>query len=69
MVCVSTVDGPAEQPLTIVRAALDVATEEGTPILTEVYERAGNWRVRAVGQGYSTDLAVLARSYGVEVSD
>ncbi|WP_324189219.1 TerD family protein [Nocardia otitidiscaviarum] len=38
-------------------------------MLAEVYERAGNWRVRAVGQGYSTDLAVLARSYGVEVSD
>ncbi|WP_282779869.1 exonuclease domain-containing protein [Nocardia sp. CC201C] len=53
----------------MVRATLDAATEERTLILAEIYERAGNWRVRAVGQGYSTDLAVLARSYGVEVSD
>lgn len=33
----------------------------------EIYLRNGNWRLRAVGQGWSDGLAGLARDYGVNV--
>ncbi|WP_245673163.1 TerD family protein [Nocardia lijiangensis] len=35
--------------------------------MAEVYLRGDTWRLRAVDQGYATDLAALARGYGVEV--
>lgn len=38
-----------------------------TAVLVEIYRRAGAWRVRAVGQGWATGLAGLARDYGVVV--
>ena len=33
----------------------------------ELYKRNGNWRLRAVGQGWADGLAGLARDYGVNV--
>ena len=33
----------------------------------ELYQRDGNWRLRAVGQGWADGLAGLARDYGVDV--
>lgn len=33
----------------------------------ELYRRNGNWRLRAVGQGWADGLAGLARDYGVNV--
>ena len=33
----------------------------------ELYLRNGNWRFRAVGQGWADGLAGLARDYGVNV--
>ncbi len=33
----------------------------------EIYLRNGNWRLRAIGQGWSDGLAGLARDYGVNV--
>jgi restriction system protein len=33
----------------------------------EIYLRNGNWRLRAVGQGWTDGLAGLARDYGVDV--
>jgi len=33
----------------------------------EIYLRNGNWRLRAVGQGWSDGLAGLARDYGVNI--
>ena len=33
----------------------------------ELYLRNGNWRLRAVGQGWADGLAGLARDYGVNV--
>lgn len=53
----------------IARSTLDAATEERTLLLAEIYLRGDIWRLRAVGQGYTTDLATLARSYGVDVED
>lgn len=52
----------------VARATLDAATEERTLLLAEIYLRGEVWRLRAVGQGYVTDLAALARGYGVDVA-
>lgn len=57
--------GPEAAP--VLHATLDAATAERTLVLGELYLRAETWRIRAVGQGYGTGLADLARSYGVEV--
>ena len=46
----------------------DLTTEAAVNVL-EVYRRAGAWKVRAVGQGWSDGLAGLARDFGVEVDD
>jgi DNA polymerase-3 subunit epsilon len=42
---------------------------ERTLLLAELYLRGEAWRLRAVGQGYETDLAELARRYGVDVDE
>ncbi|HEY0814257.1 MAG TPA: CAP domain-containing protein [Pseudonocardia sp.] len=42
---------------------------ETVALLAEVYQRAGAWRVRAVGQGYADGLAGLARDFGVDVAE
>lgn len=36
-------------------------------IFGEVYRHNGEWKFRAVGQGYQGGLAPLARNYGVNV--
>ena len=51
-----------------VRCGLD-ATVETAMVFVEVYRRAGDWKVRAVGQGYDTGLAGMARDVGVSVDD
>ena len=38
-------------------------------LLGEVYRRGDEWKVRAVGQGWSSGLAGLARDFGVTVAD
>ncbi|MCP2318705.1 DNA polymerase-3 subunit epsilon [Nocardia amikacinitolerans] len=60
---------PGGEAVAMARATLDAATEERTLLLAEVYLRGDNWRLRAIGQGYATGLAALARSYGVEVDE
>jgi stress response protein SCP2 len=42
---------------------------ERAVIAWEVYRRAGTWKFRAVGQGYSGGLAELVSVYGVAVED
>jgi tellurite resistance protein TerA len=37
--------------------------------LAELYQRNGQWKLRAVAQGFAGGLAPLARSYGVSVAD
>ncbi|MEU8886631.1 TerD family protein [Streptomyces sp. NPDC048442] len=54
---------------TLARATLDAATTERTMLLGEFYRRAGQWRFRAVGQGYDHGLEALARGYGVDIAD
>lgn len=43
------------------------ASTETAMIFGEVYRHGGEWKFRAVGQGYKGGLAPLARNYGVDV--
>ncbi|WP_220386373.1 TerD family protein [Frankia sp. ArI3] len=43
------------------------AHRETAFVLGEIYRRAGQWKFRAVGQGYDTGLGTLVTEYGVEV--
>jgi tellurium resistance protein TerD len=43
------------------------ASNETAMIFGELYRNSGEWKFRAVGQGYSTGLAGIARDYGVNV--
>ena len=45
------------------------ASPEAAIILAEIYRRNGEWKVRAVGQGFTGGMAPLARSFGMDVSD
>ncbi|HRE55528.1 MAG TPA: TerD family protein, partial [Candidatus Competibacter sp.] len=53
-------------------AAFPLATKlmaETALIVGEFYLRNGEWKFRAVGQGFVGGLAPLARQYGVDVAD
>ncbi|MCX5059840.1 CAP domain-containing protein [Streptomyces sp. NBC_00452] len=43
--------------------------QETVLLLAEIYQRAGGWKLRALGQGYADGLAGLARDFGVDVID
>ncbi len=43
------------------------ASNETAMIFGELYRHSGDWKFRAVGQGYSSGLAGIARDYGVNV--
>ncbi len=45
----------------------DFTAGETVVVLAEIYRRAEEWKVRAVGQGYASGLAGLATDYGVHV--
>ncbi|WP_239160643.1 TerD family protein, partial [Virgisporangium ochraceum] len=45
------------------------ATTETAFILGELYKRNDAWKFRAVGQGYDSGLAGLARNFGISVDD
>lgn len=50
--------------------ALDVKSMSETAlILAEVYQRNGQWKLRAVGQGFNGGLGPLAKHYGINISD
>ncbi|MDG5496025.1 TerD family protein [Niveispirillum sp. BGYR6] len=54
----------------VARFDLPVAGMKETAItLAKVYRRNGQWKIRAVGQGFSGGLAPLARQYGVDIAD
>lgn len=54
----------------IARFDLPVTGMKETAItLVRVYRRNGQWKIRAVGQGFTGGLAPLARQYGVDVAD
>jgi tellurium resistance protein TerD len=43
------------------------ASSETAMIFGELYRHSGEWKFRAVGQGYASGLAGIARDYGVNV--
>ncbi|MEU6670953.1 TerD family protein [Streptomyces sp. NPDC046727] len=45
------------------------ATVETAFVLGEFYRRQGNWKFRAVGQGYSSGLEGLATDFGISVDE
>ncbi|MEU2258206.1 TerD family protein [Nocardia xishanensis] len=45
------------------------ATTESAFVFGEIYRRDGEWKVRAVGQGWESGLAGLAKDFGVDVDD
>ncbi|MFE9257553.1 TerD family protein [Streptomyces sp. NPDC006879] len=49
--------------------AIDDAGPVSAIIFGELYRRGGEWKFRAVGQGYDTGLAGLARDFGVDIED
>ncbi|MFE6886664.1 VWA domain-containing protein [Streptomyces sp. NPDC057694] len=47
--------------------APDFVARETVVVLAELYRRGGDWKIRAVGQGYDSGLAGLATDYGIHV--
>ena len=45
------------------------AGQETAMVCGELYRRNGQWKFRAVGQGYASGLAGLATDYGISVGD
>lgn len=37
-------------------------------VFAEIYKHAGEWKFKAVGEGYAKDLADLCREYGIDVA-
>jgi stress response protein SCP2 len=46
-----------------------IASSETAMVSGELYQRNGQWKFRAVGQGYANGLAGLATDFGISVSD
>lgn len=53
----------------LVRFDIDDAGPETAFIFGELYRRGGDWKFRAVGQGYASGLAGLATEFGISVDD
>ncbi len=62
-------DGPADGSAAPALRCEIAATDETALVFAEVYTRGGEWKVRAVGQGYRNGLAGLATDHGVAVDD
>ncbi|MFF3349520.1 CAP domain-containing protein [Streptomyces sp. NPDC002779] len=43
--------------------------QETVLLLAELYRRGGDWKLRALGQGYADGLAGLARDFGVDIAE
>jgi len=62
------VEGPGGAAIATYRPDLHGATEAAMTF-GELYRRNGEWKFRAVGQGFNGGLAPLARSFGIDVAD
>jgi tellurium resistance protein TerD len=43
------------------------ASNETAMVFGEIYRNGGEWKFRAIGQGYATGLAGIAKDYGVNI--
>ncbi|MFJ5266591.1 TerD family protein [Streptomyces sp. NPDC088387] len=59
-------DGSGEN---LLRFAIEDADSVSAFIFGELYRRGGEWKIRAVGQGYDAGLAGLATDFGVDIED
>lgn len=59
-------DGSGES---LLRFAIEDAGPVSAFIFGELYRRGGEWKLRAVGQGYDSGLAGLATDFGVDIED
>ncbi|GAA3030588.1 TerD family protein [Kitasatospora albolonga] len=59
-------DASGEQLLAF---AIDDADTESAFVFGEIYRRAGEWKFRAIGQGYDTGLAGLATDFGIDIEE
>lgn len=53
----------------IARFHISDASTETAFVFGELYRRSGQWKFRAVGQGYAAGLAGLATDFGISVDD
>lgn len=53
----------------LLRFTIGDADAVSAVIFGELYRRAGEWKFRAVGQGYADGLAGLATDFGVDIDD
>jgi tellurite resistance protein TerA len=61
-------DAQSKTPLATFPLATKMMAETAL-IVAELYQRNGEWKFRAVGQGFVGGLGPLARQYGVDVAD
>lgn len=54
---------------TLARYTVNDAGTETAFLLGELYRRSGDWRFRAIGQGYASGLAGFATDFGVSVEE
>ncbi|MER6137273.1 TerD family protein [Streptomyces sp. NPDC001815] len=59
-------DGAGEE---LLRFSIEDAGAVGALLFGELYRRDGDWKFRAIGQGYESGLAGLAQDYGVDIDD
>jgi tellurite resistance protein TerA len=62
------VEGPTGDVRVVFKPDLQGATEAAMTF-GELYRRNGEWKFRAVGQGFNGGLGPLARSFGIDVAD
>ena len=63
--CEVEVLGPLGTP--IATFELPTLASETAVLFVDLYRRSGEWKVRAVGQGWTSGLAGIATSFGVDV--
>ncbi|MDX6328978.1 MAG: hypothetical protein QOI83_1361 [Streptomycetaceae bacterium] len=63
---VTLIDGVGESLLGF---SITDASVESAFVFGEIYRRYGEWKFRAIGQGYGTGLAGLATDYGIDIDD
>lgn len=64
--CLTLADGAGES---LLRFSIENPGEVGALLFGELYRRGGDWKFRAIGQGYESGLAGLATDFGVDIDD
>ncbi|MGW1714427.1 TerD family protein [Streptomyces sp. NPDC002156] len=64
--CLTLADGAGES---LLRFSIEDPGEVSALLFGELYRRGGDWKFRAIGQGYESGLAGLATDFGVDIDD